>query len=104
MYASPASTARIEPCHLRGHTAFVQINQTFRRGRIDFFEKLRAPLLVGFRVALGGVERLFLSRRPSLRTRRQTALKQRLICASCCNLACNSARVRSVRSRTHFNT
>ncbi len=104
MNARATGTARIEPRHLRGHTALVQIDQPFRRGRTDFFEELSAPLLVGFRIALGGVERLFLSRRPSLRTRRQTALKQRLICASCCNFACNSAKVRSVRSRTHFKT
>ena len=54
---APASqTTGIAPCHLRGHTAFVQINQVFRRGRADFFEELATPLLVGFGVALSRVE------------------------------------------------
>jgi hypothetical protein len=82
--ARSAGTARIEPGHLRGHATLVQINQAFRRRRVDFFEELRTSLLVGFGVALGGVERLFLSRKPNLRTRRQTALKQRLIWAIIC--------------------
>jgi hypothetical protein len=63
MNACPTTTARVEFGHLRGHAAFIQINQAFRRNGTDFFKE--SALLIGFGIALGGVERLFLSRRPS---------------------------------------
>src|SRR5674476_391659 len=80
--ARASKAARTEPRHLWGDTAFVQINQAFRRGRADFFKELRTPLLVGFGVPLRGVERLFFSRSPSFRSRYQTRPRLSWTCAS----------------------
>jgi hypothetical protein len=52
--------ARIESRHRGGHPAFVQKNQAFDRIGRQTFYKLLALLAVGLRIALGGVERLFL--------------------------------------------
>jgi len=56
MNALASRTTRIEPCHLRRDTTFVQINQPFRRTRADLFDELRTPLPVGFGVPFLGVE------------------------------------------------
>jgi len=56
MNASASGATRIKPRHLRRDTAFIQINQAFRRGGADRFKELRAPLSVGFGIALLGVE------------------------------------------------
>lgn len=49
----------VESRHRCGYTAFVQVNQPFRRDSADKLEELLAPLAVCFRVPLDGVERLF---------------------------------------------
>ena len=64
MDAQAIEATRIEPRQRSGHPALVQENQAFRSYRADLGEELAAPLLVGFRVALSGVERLFLRRAP----------------------------------------
>ena len=56
MNALSARTTRIEPRPLRRDATFIQVNQVFRRGVADFFDKLRTPLSVGFRVPFLGVE------------------------------------------------
>jgi hypothetical protein len=43
----------------------VEENQLFRRDRTDAHDELLALSTVGFGIALGGVERLFLRRTPS---------------------------------------
>jgi hypothetical protein len=49
-------TTRIEPRHRSGNTAFIQENQLVERGCVDFLKKLRALLLIGFGVSLGGMK------------------------------------------------
>ena len=56
MDASASQTTRIEPRHRSGDAALIQENQLAQRGRMDFLKELRAPLLIGFGVSLGGVE------------------------------------------------
>src|SRR5258706_1033466 len=63
--APTSNTAAIASCHRGGHTAFVQVDQPFRRDCPDALEELFATLAVYFRVPLDGVERLFFSRRPN---------------------------------------
>ena len=58
-------TTRIEPRHRSCDTAFIQENQLVERGRADFFAELRALLLIGFGVSLGGMKRLFFRRTPN---------------------------------------
>jgi len=63
---APASrTSRIQPRHRSGDTAFVEEDQLVEWGRMDFFKELRPPLLIGFGVSLGGMERLFFKRTPN---------------------------------------
>src|SRR5208337_4061669 len=64
----PAAGAGIAACHLRGHSALIEKNQPLRRDLADGLLKRLAPLLVRFRVAFAGVERLFFSRRPICRS------------------------------------
>src|ERR1700679_1654271 len=67
---NPALSPGVAPGHLRRDTAFVQENQPFRRDRPKPVEEDFTPLAVFFRVSLGGVERLFFSRKPNSRTTR----------------------------------
>jgi hypothetical protein len=92
--ASTRST-RIESRHRSGNTTFVQENQAFRLDRANLCDELFAPLLVGFGIALGGVERLFLSRRFSFRSSRQTRGTPSVMPASVSNLALISISVKS---------
>ena len=70
---APAShTTAVEPCHGCSHAALIQINQPLRRDGADLVEELGTPVAVGFRVPLDGMERLFLSRRPSCPTHSRT--------------------------------
>ena len=71
MNAPAAGAAGTQPRHRSGDSAFVQKNQPLRRDRAYPRREFRAPLAVGFAVALAGVERLFLSRKPILRSRCQ---------------------------------
>ena len=64
MDAPASKTSRIEPRHRSGHTAFIQEDQLVQRGRMDFLKELRPPLLIGFGVSLGCVQRLFFKRTP----------------------------------------
>ena len=61
---------RIEPSHLRRNIALIHVDQVLGRDLDELIEELFALLTVGFGVALGGMERLFLSTRPSLPTTR----------------------------------
>jgi len=61
--ACPARTTPVTPGHLRGHATFVQENQLFRIDPARFFAPEAAPDLALGGVLLGGVERLFFSRR-----------------------------------------
>jgi hypothetical protein len=63
--------------------------------RRDLSDKLLALLAIGFAISLGGVERLFLSRRPSFRSSFQTWGKLSEIPAWSSNFCCTSASVRS---------
>jgi len=60
-----AKTASIQPRHRGCHATFIQENQVFRRDRADALDELFPLSTVGFRIPLGGVERLFLRRTPS---------------------------------------
>src|SRR5208337_5464437 len=102
--AAAAFAARPQSGQRRGHTAFVQENQPLRRDRGDLGEILFAPPEVGFTVALGGVERLFLSRRPSRRSRYQTCGMLSRTPASSSSRACTSARIRSGCARNQAFT
>jgi hypothetical protein len=51
--------------HLRGHAAFVQENQPFRRDRTDLFGELLASLVVRRAVAFLRVKRFFCAATPS---------------------------------------
>src|ERR1017187_5632537 len=72
MNAPTSERTRIEPRHRSGDTAFVQENKVFWRDCTDAFDKCGASFQVLFAVPLGGMERLFLRRKPNLRTRYQT--------------------------------
>jgi hypothetical protein len=104
MDAAASERTSIEPHHRCGYATFVKEYQMFRRDRTDLGKELFAALEVSFCVAFGGVERLFLRRRPNFRTRYQT--RPRLIDtpASLFSLACNWARVRSGCAETHAIT
>lgn len=69
-----ARRTRIQPRHLRRNTALVQVNQVFRQDRADMLDERFTPLPVGFRVTLGGVDRLFLSRRSSFLSTRHNCV------------------------------
>src|SRR6266702_1969739 len=66
--APTSNTAAIASCHRGGHTAFVQVDQPFRRDFPDALEELFATLAVCFRVPLDGVERLFSAADPTVLT------------------------------------
>ena len=69
---------RIEPSHLRRNIALIHVDQVLGRDLDELIEELFALLTVGFGVALGGMERLFLSTRPSLPiTRHRWAIETR---------------------------
>ena len=87
--------ARIGPRHRSRNTAFVKEDQMFRHDRPDRGDELFAALEVGYCVALSGVERLFFSRRPSLRTRYPTRPRLNWTGASRLSFAVNSVKVRS---------
>jgi hypothetical protein len=67
----------------------------FRRDRRDTSDKFLALFAIGFGIALGGVERLFLSRSPSFRSSFQTWGKLSETSASLSSFCCTSASVRS---------
>jgi hypothetical protein len=67
----------------------------FRRDRPDAGNKFFALFAVGFGISLGGVERLFLRRKPSFRNRYQTCGKLSETPASRLNFCCTSASVTS---------
>ncbi len=67
--------AAIEPSHLRRDAAFIQINQVFRSDRPDTCEEGLAAEEVLFRVALGGVQRLFFRHRPSFLSTRHNCVE-----------------------------
>ena len=81
--------------HLRRDTAFIQENQPFWSDRPQLFYELFAALTVRFRVALGGVERLFFRRKPSSPTIFQRCGVLTEMPAVACNSVCNSRRYRS---------
>ena len=58
----------VQTGHLGGDAAFVEVDQVFGCDPRDGFKERFAPLPVGFGIALGGVDRLFLSRMPILRS------------------------------------
>src|SRR5450756_1939144 len=102
--ARPSQTTGIAPCHLGGNTAFIQEYQLLRRDGADRFEELLTPLAVRFRIPLLGVERLFFSRSPSLRTRYQTRPRLRWTRASLASFDWISAKVRSGLAATQAST
>src|SRR5450631_3765790 len=63
--AAAAQAATATPRHAHHDPAFVQENQPFWRNGQDVLVELGAPCAVGLAVALDGMERLFLRRRPS---------------------------------------
>ena len=71
MNATATDAACTEPSHGSGDSAFVQKNQPFGWDRGKLRDEFLALLEVGFRVPLAGVERLFFSRKPNLRSRYQ---------------------------------
>ena len=64
--ASPADGASPQPGHLRGDPTFIQENQVCRIDLLASLQPVRALETAPFGVLLGGVERLFFSRRPRL--------------------------------------
>ena len=54
--ARASETTRIEPRHRSRDAAFIQKNQLFQRGGMDFLKEFRPLLLIGFGVSLDGVE------------------------------------------------
>ncbi len=78
--------------HLRRNTALIKEDEPFRGDRTQLFYEERAALPVRFGVALRGVERLFLNRKPS-----SPAILHRCGVLTCVpveafNSACNSRR------------
>jgi len=60
-----SKTSSIEPRHRGGDTAFIEENQLVARRQMDLLKELRPPLLIGFGVSFGCMERLFSKRTPN---------------------------------------
>jgi hypothetical protein len=90
--APPAPGPSIALGHLRRDAALIQKDQPFRSDRPQPFYEDFASLTVRFRVALGGVERLFFSRKPSSPTIFQRCGVLTWVPAVAFNSACNSRR------------
>ena len=61
--------------HLGRHAAFIQVDQVLGRDFAELSDERFAPEPIGFGVALGGVDRLFFSRRPNPFTTRAICAK-----------------------------
>src|SRR5674476_18537 len=90
----PALGSSPKPRHLRGHAAFIQENQPFRRDRTDLFGELLAVLVVGRAVAFLRVKRFFFRRSPIARSTCPTRLLHTRTPLAC-KRSRNSASVRS---------
>ncbi len=65
MHAPATRSACIGKGHLGRHAAFIQVDQLLGRDLVELSDERFAPERVDFGVELGGVDRLFFSRRPN---------------------------------------